>query len=56
MMDRATIERMRDRAAKKAEDGREANPRGEVERYETIHATLEWVLGESKAEPVEARQ
>lgn len=55
MMTREAIEAMRDIATKKLNDARQSNPQGEVERYETIHLTLEWVLGESKDEPIERK-
>ncbi len=52
MMSREAVEAMRDIAARKLKDARESNPQGEVERYETICVTLEWVLGESRERPV----
>jgi uncharacterized Zn finger protein (UPF0148 family) len=49
MRDRQAIERMRDRVAQRAKDERASEPMGDdIQKHETIHDALEWVLGEKK--------
>jgi len=53
MRTREQVEAERKKVAKRAEDARNSNPQGEVERHERAVAVLDWVLGEDDTKPSE---